>query len=89
MKYKIILDKNVTELLCSRSIPDKDKAKISKKIDGLAENPRPRGLEKLKEIDGIPVYRVRFGDYRVIYSVTDDKLLVLILKVRNRREVYR
>ncbi len=52
----------------------------------LEENPRPSGCKKLQ---GEPYLRIRVGDYRVAYEVEDDILLVLIVRVGNRREVYR
>lgn len=56
-------------------------------ISELANNPRPSGCVQLKGGDG--VYRIRVGDYRVIYDIQDDVLVILVLKVGHRREVYR
>jgi len=53
----------------------------------LAENPRPHGVRKLAGVEG--VYRVRVGNYRMIYRVEDDELLVLVLKIGHRRDVYK
>ena len=55
-------------------------------IDDLAEEPRPRGAVKLTDADA---YRVRIGPYRVAYAVRDERLVVLIVKVGHRRDVYR
>lgn len=55
-------------------------------IDTLRREPRPRGVKPLKES---PFYRVRVGDYRIIYNVEEDRLLVLVIRVRHRREAYR
>ncbi len=52
----------------------------------LSENPRPHGSKKLKGFENS--YRIRVGDYRVIYEVHDDVLLVLIMKVGPRRNIY-
>ena len=61
---------------------------IRAKIDLLAENPRPHGIKALQ--GGQKGYlRLRVGDYRVIYRVEDDRLLVLVVAVGHRREVYR
>ena len=57
------------------------------KIDELAENPRPAGLKKLKGPAGF--LRIRVGDYRVIYCVHDDVLIVLVVRIAHRREAYR
>ena len=56
-------------------------------IDGLAENARPAGCVKLA---GAPdVYRIRVGDYRIIYQVKDAALIVLVLSIGHRRDIYR
>ena len=61
--------------------------RVARRIDGLADNPRPPGVEKLKGAEGL--WRVRVGDYRVIYTVRDEVLLVLVIRIGHRREVYR
>ena len=53
----------------------------------LADNPRPRGVEKLEGRENR--YRIRVGDYRVIYEIHDEVLLVLVVRIGHRREVYR
>jgi mRNA interferase RelE/StbE len=58
-----------------------------RKIDALATNPRPRGVGKLAGEDGI--LRVRIGEFRILYRIEDAALLVLIIRVGHRREVYR
>jgi mRNA interferase RelE/StbE len=55
-------------------------------IDGLAADPRPRGVVKLAGRDD---YRARVGDYRVVYAVDDDERLVVVARIAHRREVYR
>ncbi len=64
-----------------------DQKRIAKKIDKLASNPFPSGHEKLKGSDEF--YRIRQGDYRIIYSIFEKKLTILIVKIGHRREVYR
>lgn len=59
---------------------------IVEKIDSLAGEPRPRGCEKLSGYDNL--YRVRVGDYRIVYGVEDRLVLVVVLKVGNRADVY-
>lgn len=59
---------------------------IAKAIYSLASNPRPAGVKKLV---GQKAWRLRVSDYRVIYEIYDSKVLVIILKVAHRREVYR
>jgi mRNA interferase RelE/StbE len=60
--------------------------RISRNIDILADNPRPFSCKKLK---GLDAYRIRIGDYRVIYEVHDDVLVVLVVRVAHRREAYK
>ena len=68
-------------------LPTKIRLQISKRIDALAENPRPPGCKLLRDRDG--VHRIRSGDYRVLYRIEDDRLVVLVIRVGNSREVYR
>ncbi len=63
-----------------------DQERIAKTIDELAENPRPAGSRQLWHREG---WRIRVGDYRVLYRIEDDRLLVLVVKIGYRREVYR
>lgn len=63
------------------------KRRVGKAIDALATNPRLPGVEKLSGEDDI--YRVRVGDYRILYQIADRRLTVLVVRVRHRREVYR
>jgi len=59
---------------------------IAEKIDSLAIEPRPHGCEKLSGCDDL--YRVRVGDYRIVYGVEDRLVVVVVLKVGNRAEIY-
>ena len=68
------------------AIPPKDRRRIVTRIEGLAVDPRPQGCEKLS---GLEQYRVRQGDYRVIYGVEDEAHTVVIVKIGHRRDVYR
>lgn len=60
--------------------------RIGDTVDALATEPRPRGVVKLAGRDD---YRVRVGDYRVVYAVDDSERLVLVARIAHRREVYR
>ena len=64
-----------------------DQIKILKRVRGLAEDPRPPGSRKLRGYTD--VFRIRVGQYRVLYSVEDHKLVIILLKVGHRRDVYR
>ena len=59
---------------------------IAERIRALGENPRPNGCVKLAGGNG---YRIRCGVYRVIYSIEDERLIVSVVKIGHRREVYR
>lgn len=61
--------------------------RISQTIDALAANPRPPGCVKLLGEDN--VWRVRVSDYRIVYEIYDDQLMLLVIRVANRREAYR
>jgi mRNA interferase RelE/StbE len=60
--------------------------RISAVIDNLPIQPRPPGVKKLQ---GMDYWRIRVGDYRIIYQIQDDKLLVLVIRVAHRAEAYR
>ena len=68
------------------ALPKSDRLRVIKRIKGLSANPRPPGCEKLS---GNDKYRVRRGQYRIVYSISDKELVVLVVKVVNRRDVYR
>ncbi len=70
-----------------RNLPRPDQRRIAARIDALAENPRPPGVEKLEGADDL--YRIRAGDYRIVYRIEDERLLVLVIRIGHRREVYR
>lgn len=67
-------------------IPKAALKRIMERIGALAQNPRPLGSEKLS---GQERYRIRQGNYRIVYSIEDLKLTVWVVKVAHRREVYR
>ena len=56
-------------------------------MDGLAKEPRPKGVKKLSGADDL--YRIRVGDYRVVYQIRDDRLIVLVVRIGHRKDVYR
>lgn len=70
-----------------RKLDPKSRRRIQAAIELLAENPRPPGAKKL--VGGAGEWRVRTGDYRVVYEIHDNVLLVLVLAVGHRREIYR
>ncbi|HUT54187.1 MAG TPA: type II toxin-antitoxin system RelE/ParE family toxin [bacterium] len=85
MPYRITIERDAAKAM--EKIPLRDRERIGRKIDGLADDPRPPGVEKLQGFDD--VYRIRSGQYRIVYQVEDDVLLVLVVRVGHRKEVYR
>lgn len=83
-KYKLAFKKSVSKDL--RPIPKKDVARILRRMKALQDDPRPVGSEKLSAHER---YRVRQGVYRIIYEITDEHLVVTVVKVGHRRRVYR
>lgn len=69
-----------------KKIPRSDLRRIMKKIAALGENPRPHSCEKLSALER---YRIRHGNYRIVYSIQDDELTVWIVKVSHRKDSYR
>jgi len=82
-RYKIVFRKSVAQDL--RRIPNRDLRRILITIESLSENPRPYGIEKLS---GQERYRVRQEDYRIIYEINDDEVVVIVVKVGHRKNVY-
>jgi mRNA interferase RelE/StbE len=83
-RYKIVFRKSVAKDL--RRIPSQDLRRILTTVDSLSEEPRPLGIEKLS---GQEKYRIRQGNYRIIYEIKDDEVIVVVVKVGHRRDVYR
>ena len=69
-----------------RSAAKELERRVVSRIRALAEDPRPAGAEKLS---GRERYRVRQGDYRILYEISDDVLLIVVVKIGNRRDGYR
>lgn len=62
--------------------------RIDREIQSLVENPRPQGCKKLRSSKHDNLYRLRVGDWRILYAIEDDKLIVLILEVVRRDSAY-
>jgi mRNA interferase RelE/StbE len=82
--YKLLITRSASKEL--EEIPGKDRNRIIAKIRTLEENPRPQGVEKLSSEDK---YRLRQGDYRILYEIQDRQLIVTVVRIGNRRDVYR
>lgn len=83
--YKVIIKKSAIKEL--ENISKTFRLKIIEKIDDLATDPRPQGVRKLE--NSLNSYRIRVGNYRVIYTIQDQNLLVEVIKVADRKEAYR
>jgi mRNA interferase RelE/StbE len=85
MAYRVVLTKRACRDL--KQLIPAVYTRIIKKIEQLASEPRPTGVRKIT--DSADRYRIRIGDYRVIYQVEDERLQLLVIRVRHRREAYR
>jgi len=68
-------------------LAEEDQLRVVRAVMALANQPRPRGARKLTGFD--EVFRIRVGRYRVLYTVSDTRLVILVLKIGHRRDVYR
>ena len=84
MKFQIVLPKSVQKEL--DRLPDEIASRILARLAGLESNPRPVDVKKLK---GRAAWRIRVGDYRVIYEIHDRILQIIVITVGHRREIYR
>jgi len=83
--YSIELERQASRDL--RRLAPKQMVQIERKIDSLAQNPRPHDCKKVKTMPGY--LRVGSGEYRVLYQVDDEEKLVIVARIRHRREAYR
>jgi mRNA interferase RelE/StbE len=85
MSYEIQFKSSALKAL--NKLPKENARQIARDIDGLGQNPRPQGCKKL--IGPENLYRIRIGNYRVVYQIFDKVLVVLVVLVGDRKEVYR
>jgi len=85
LKYRIEVKRSAAKAL--KKIPKPDQKRISEKIDNLAENLPNPDTTKMKGNN--PFHKIRVGDYRIIYEIQDDVLLILIVKIGHRKDIYR
>ena len=83
--YQLITPKSVQKKI--DALPDSVRDRIDAVIRMLADNPRPDGVVKIKGSDS--EYRIRIGDYRVVYEVNDDQLIIFLIQFMHRREIYK
>ena len=85
MKYTVRLNAQVGKVL--NRLPPDMRRRLVRRLEALEDNPRPRGVEKLAGVEEL--YRVRVGTYRIVYAIRDRELVVVIVRVGHRRDVYR
>ena len=82
--YDLVVKKSAEREL--RALPRQDLRRVTEHLQGLSRDPRPPGCEKLS---GHDQYRIRQGDYRIVYVIDDAAHVVTLVKIGHRREVYR
>lgn len=82
--YKLLIKRSAAKEL--EALPPKVRRRVVSSIEGLGAAPRPEGVEKLS---GQEKYRIRQGDYRVLYSIDDTAKTGTVVKIGHRRDVYR
>jgi mRNA interferase RelE/StbE len=83
-KYSVVITKSVKKLLSK--MPDKLADKLENTMLSFEENPRPHGYKKLK---GRNAFRVREGNYRIIYEINDLQVIVTVINVGHRKNIYK
>lgn len=84
MSYQLVIPKPAQKQLDNITKIERDRLIVT--LRSLADDPRPNGVKKLKGYDN--TYRVRVGDYRIIYEIKDRELIVLLLSVSHRKDAY-
>jgi len=82
--YKIVIKRSAAKEI--EKIPKAHRKRIVSKIEGLSTEPRPPGVKKLS---GEEKYRIRLGEYRILYRIDDSIITITVVKVGNRKDVYR
>ena len=83
-KYKIEIKKSAVKEI--RRLPQKTLTRVLTIIQRLADQPRPRGCQKLSQQER---YRIRYKHYRILYEIFDRRLVIVVVNVAHRKEVYR
>ena len=84
-RYKLEISHTAEKQL--KKLPPPDQRRVTKAILDLADTPFPRGSRKLSGYED--VFRIRIGRYRILYSVLEKKLVIIVLKIGHRKDVYR
>ena len=83
-KYKLKFAKSVKKDL--RKIPNNDVSKILKLIDSLLDDPYPKNVKKLSHNNK---FRIRYRNYRILYKIINNELIIYVLKISHRKDVYK
>ena len=83
--YSVLFKASADKAL--QKLPEKVQQRIALAAGELAAEPRPKGCVKLEGEDNL--WRIRVGDYRVVYTIEDKKLIVLVVRIAHRKDVYR
>ena len=81
--YKVLLKKSAAKEL--EKVPEKDRKKVIKNIRDLSLDPRPQGVKKLS---GQEKYRIRQGNYRILYQIVDEELIIYVVGVGHRKDIF-
>jgi mRNA interferase RelE/StbE len=84
MRYRIEVTPRAQKEL--KALPVRERQRVAEQIDALKTDPRPEGCKKLKGKEDF--YRIRVGDYRVVYLVKVEVLVILIVRIADRKEIY-
>ena len=87
MSYIVEIDPGARKDL--EALPRKVQRQIDRRIMALAQNPRPRGCKQLEGKKNKGIWRVPSGNYRIVYKIKQKRLVVLIIRIRHRKDVYR
>ena len=85
MKYTVRLAPRIRKAL--DRLPGDVYARVLRKLNALEANPRPHGVEKMSGSENL--YRVRVGDRRIVYAIRDRELVIVVVRIGHRREIYR
>ncbi len=85
MAYAVLFKPSAEKAL--RSLPERAQRRIVAAAEALSDDPRPPGAKKLEGVDDL--WRIRVGTYRVVYAIQDKALMVLVVRVAHRKDVYR
>jgi mRNA interferase RelE/StbE len=83
--YRVVLRRSAARELAD--LPQPIRGRLARAVNGLANEPRPSGAELLTGREGI--WRLRVGDYRILYLVDDEVVAVLVIRIRHRSDAYR